>query len=360
MKKYTVGSLFAGIGGICLGFKQAGCEVVWANEYDKYACTTYRNYFKKHKLYEENIHDLKYPNKLGKVDIITSGFPCQAFSIAGYRKGFTDHRGNLFFETTRFIDEIRPKAFLLENVKNLISHDNYNTFKIIKNTITNDLNYSFIPFLLNSKDYGNIPQTRERIYIIGFRDEANIQTADQIQHELFPRTKMVFDSTSPTGNFKPLSKIKLTKSIRDLLDHGKQDERYYYSPEHQYYPELKEAMVKKDTLYQWRRVYIRENKSNVCPTLTANMGTGGHNVPLVIDKYGIRKLTPKECLRFQGFPEDYNFPVGMANTRCYKQAGNSVVVPVVERIAKEIVKALNCNSQTNLKSNIHSKNRVSI
>ena len=99
-------------------------------------------------------------------------------------------------------------------------------------------------------------------------------------------------------------------------------------------------MVNRDTVYQWRRVYVRENKSNLCPTLTANMGAGGHNVPLIIDDYGIRKLTPKECLNFQGYPEDFNFPENMARSHCYMQAGNSVVVPVIKRIAEETRKVL--------------------
>ncbi len=103
---------------------------------------------------------------------------------------------------------------------------------------------------------------------------------------------------------------------------------------------MKEEITNKDTLYQWRRVYVRENKSNLCPTLTANMGTGGHNVPIVLTKYGIRKLTPKECFMFQGYPSNFKLPNDMAMSHLYKQAGNSVVVPVIYRLANEIVKAL--------------------
>jgi len=167
-EKYKVGSLFSGIGGICTAFKQADFEVSWANEFDKKACETYRENFKSIDLIEGDICKIKHPEKLGDVDVITSGFPCQAFSIAGYRKGFDDERGNLFFETARFIDRLKPKAFLLENVRNLTAHDNGNTFKVIEDVIRKKLNYSFIPFVLDSKDYGNIPQTRSRIYIVGF------------------------------------------------------------------------------------------------------------------------------------------------------------------------------------------------
>jgi DNA (cytosine-5)-methyltransferase 1 len=338
---YSVGSLFAGIGGICIAFKQSGCEIVWANEWDKNACITYRNNSDT-ELYEGDIHEVNEPLHFGSVDILTSGFPCQAFSIAGYRKGFSDEkgRGNLFFETARFIDVLKPKAFLLENVKNLVGHDKGNTFKVIKNTIVNDLNYSFIPFVLNSKDFGNIPQTRERIYIVGFKNESEyvFNVNEQPHTSLF--TAMNNIEKNCTLNFKIPNRVNLEKTIHDVIESEKQDEKYYYKSSHQYFDKLSEVMNNRDTVYQWRRVYVRENKSNVCPTLTANMGTGGHNVPLIIDNFGIRKLIPKECLNFQGFPKDFNFPENMANSHCYKQAGNSVVVPVVKRIADEIIRVL--------------------
>jgi len=339
---YTVGSLFAGIGGICLGFKQSGCDVIWANEYNQKACKTYALNFPKHSLYCDDIHNIKNPKELGIVDIITSGFPCQAFSVAGYRKGFEDPRGNLFFETARFINEIKPKAFLLENVKNLRSHDGGNTIKVIEDVIKNELGYSFISFVLNSKKYGNIPQTRERIYIVGFRGESE------------------GDDTC-TRNFKIPNEIELTKTIRDLIDKEKQEDRYYYNKDHRYYPLLDEAMKSDKTVYQWRRHYVRENKSNVCPTLTANMGTGGHNVPLITDDYGLRKLTPKECTRFQGFPEDFKFSESMANSHCYKQAGNSVVVPVIKRISDEMIRVLNIkyNDSESLSDEVETISKIS-
>ena len=341
--KYSVGSLFAGIGGICIAFKKAGCEIVWANEWDEKACKTYQDYFKeKSNIIEDNIVNHTNPVDFEYADIITSGFPCQAFSVAGYRQGFNDEkgRGNLFFQTAKVIDEIKPKAFLLENVKNLYGHDGGRTFKIIKHVITEQLEYSFIPFILNSKDYGNIPQTRERVYIVGFKDEREFacQLNKEPEQNLF---NAEYDTSKIASlHFKIPSPVKLDKTIHDIIIKEQQPDKYYYKPDHQYYPELSEKMTKRDTIYQWRRVYVRENKNNVCPTLTANMGTGGHNVPLIIDDFGIRKLTPKECLRFQGFPEKFNFPDDMANSHCYKQAGNSVVVPVVKRIADAIVKAL--------------------
>lgn len=164
---YTVGSLFAGIGGICKGFKEAGFEMSWANEYDKNAGITYIENFK-HKFYSEDIHDLvkykldEFKEGSNKVDVITSGFPCQAFSVAGYRKGFDDDRGNLFFETMKIVDAVEPKAILLENVKNLKGHDKGNTFKVIEECVRAH-GYSFLPQVLNSMDYGNVPQSRDFI-----------------------------------------------------------------------------------------------------------------------------------------------------------------------------------------------------
>lgn len=349
MEKFTVGSLFAGIGGICKGFENAGATLEWANEIDKNACITYRENFS-HLLIEDDIHNLTKKDKISslkKVDIITSGFPCQAFSIAGYQKGFDDPRGNLFFETAKIIEEIKPKAFLLENVKNLTTHDKGNTFKVIKDVVVNQLGYSFIPFVLNSKDYGNIPQTRERIYIVGFRNEKNYDNFDNKikiysfkEEEKYRGIKKSRDKLGiKTLDFEIPKPLKLEKTIHDFTIKDKVEDYYYYGIGSKYYTQLTEEMTSKDTIYQWRRVYVRENKNNLCPTLTANMGTGGHNVPLIKDNYGIRKLTPRECSLFQGYAENYKFP-NIARSHLYKQIGNSVTVTVIERIAKEILKVL--------------------
>ena len=133
-------------------------------------------------------------------------------------------------------------------------------------------------------------------------------------------------------------KIPLRKSVKDLLETGVDD--YFYYDKYDCYKQLKDVVVSSDTVYQWRRVYVRENKKGVCPTLTANMGTGGHNVPLVRDHKDIRKLTPRECFRLQGFPDKYQFPKGMANSHLYKQAGNSVSVTVISRVAKCMLQAM--------------------
>ncbi|MDO4803154.1 MAG: DNA (cytosine-5-)-methyltransferase [Prevotellaceae bacterium] len=309
-----VASLFAGIGGICYGFKQAGAEIVWANEIDKDACKTYRHNFGGDYLVEGDIKEVD-PNDIPDIDILNGGFPCQAFSVAGYRKGFDDERGNLFFEITRILEIKRPRAVLLENVKNLEGHDKGNTFKVIKEQLEL-LGYHVHHKVLNTMEYGNVPQNRERIYIVAFLSE------------------------EAYNKFEYPQAIELTRNIHDVIDVTDKKPLGLYYENSKYYPELKKTMTRKDTVYQWRRVYCRENKSNVCPTLTANMGTGGHNVPLILDDFGIRKLTPEECVGFQGFPETFSFPDDISNASKYKQAGNSVSVPVIKRIAENIVKAL--------------------
>lgn len=313
-KTLKVASLFAGIGGICYGFKQAGAEIIWANEIDKDACITYRHNFGDDYLVEDDIKNVD-PNDIHDIDILNGGFPCQAFSIAGYQKGFDDERGNLFFEITRILKVKRPRAILLENVKNLESHDKGNTFKVIKSELEK-LGYHVHHKVLNTMDYGNIPQNRERIYIVGFLSE---KAYDAFQYP---------------------ERINLTKTIHDVIDFGDKKPTAYYYNNSKYYPQLTPIMKSEDTIYQWRRVYCRENKSKVCPTLTANMGTGGHNVPLIKDNYDIRKLTPEECVAFQGFPEEFKFPSTISNASKYKQAGNSVSVPVVRRIVENMIKAL--------------------
>ncbi|TDG35346.1 DNA (cytosine-5-)-methyltransferase [Pedobacter changchengzhani] len=316
-KKFKVGSLYAGVGGVCQGFINAGMELAWANEIDKFACVTYRNNFN-HTLYENDIFELE-PNKLSPIDILTGGFPCQPFSIAGYRKGFEDKRGNHFFRIIQYAKVLKPKAMLLENVKNLMSHDKGNTFKVIIETLE-AMNYSVFTSVLNSKAFGNIPQNRERIYIVAFlKDENHIDIYGQY--------------------FKFPEPIKLNVKIEDLIEDIEVAPRYYYGKDKAIYNELAQHITSTETVYQWRRHYVRENKQNVCPTLTANMGTGGHNVPLILTKSGIRKLMPQECFSFQGFPEAFVLP-DISQAQLYKQAGNSVTVPVIKRIAENIKNAL--------------------
>jgi DNA (cytosine-5)-methyltransferase 1 len=309
--------LFAGIGGFRLALQNLGGKCVFTSEWDENAKKTYRANFGETpfgditKIYTKNYIP-------GGFDVLCAGFPCQAFSIAGNQKGFADTRGTLFFDIEQIVEIHRPKVVFLENVKNLVSHDKGNTFKTIIDILENKLGYKVYSKILNSMTHANVPQNRERIFIVAFDPKQVKNYAD----------------------FKFPSEIKLTKTIHDILEKGKQPDNLYYKEDHQYYPELEKAMTSKNTVYQWRRVYARENKSNVCPTLTANMGTGGHNVPLVLDDYGIRKLTPKECFAFQGYPvEKYVLP-NIPNSKLYMQSGNSVTTTLIERIGNEITKVL--------------------
>lgn len=312
-EKLTVASLFAGIGGVDLAFENAGFKISWANEIDQKACRTYKENFS-HKIICDDIKNLK-PSELEKVDILTAGFPCQAFSVAGYRKGFEDERGSIFFDLIKIAKTIKPKVLFLENVKNLKSHNNGKTFQDIKNIIQ-DLGYHIKHKVMNSCEYSKIPQNRERIYIVCFLNKNHYEKFE------FPE------------------KLNQRLSITDLVDKKIDDQSYYYNKT-KYYDILKQEMKNKNTCYQWRRQYVRENKSNLCPTLTANMGTGGHNVPLVLDDKDIRKLTPRECARFQGFNDNFKLPSDLPKSALYKQFGNSVTVPVIERIAQQIYKAIN-------------------
>jgi DNA (cytosine-5)-methyltransferase 1 len=312
--------LFAGIGGIKIGFENAGFQCVFSNDFDENAKITFDLNFSE--IFETEkqmvLGDIqKIPaSKIPDFDILCGGFPCQPFSIAGYKQGFNDEkeRGNLFFDIVRILKAKKPKAFLLENVKNLKTHDKGNTLKVILEKLKKELGYFVKSEVLNTMEYGNLPQNRERIYIVGFLDE---QAHDKFS---FPE------------------KIKLTKTIYDCLEENEVDDKYYYNGK-PLYDELKKEIKKRDTVYQWRRKYVRENKNNVCPTLTANMGMGGHNVPLVLNGKGIRKLTPRECANFQGFPKTYKLP-NIADSHLYKQFGNSVSVPVIQRIAENMKKAL--------------------
>jgi len=316
-KTYKTLDLFAGIGGIRMGFERAGFETVFSNDFDPYCKPTYDLNYKTAPLTVGDIQKIKSVS-LPAFDILLGGFPCQPFSVAGYRRGFLDTgRGDLFFEIVRILRDKKPSAFLLENVKNLKSHDKGKTFKIISDALA-DLGYHVKVKVLNSMEYGNVPQNRERVYIVGFKSK---------------KAHDAFEFPNPTP---------LTKSISDILEESV-DNKYYYN-DSALYKQLKEAIKSPNTVYQWRRAYVRENKSGVCPTLTANMGMGGHNVPLIKDKKGIRKLTPRECARLQGFPESYKLPKDLPDTKLYKQFGNSVTVSVIERVAKQMVKALQTNN----------------
>lgn len=307
-------SLFAGIGGICLGFKQAGFDIVWANEYDPAACKTYRHNFGDDYLVESDIRTVNASN-IPNFDVLTAGFPCQPFSIAGRQKGFNDKRGNLFFEITRIIDVKRPKIVFLENVPNLMEHDDGRTFLVIFNSLA-QFGYTVYYKVMSGNEYGNLPQIRKRIYIVAIREDI---------------TNISYQHPEP---------IDLTKKSTDIIHRSERKNDIYYYNDTQMFQYLKKYMNDRLAIYRITDREVRRTKNNMCPTLTANMGTYPDRVPVVWDDFGIRKLTLRECLDFQGFPKEFSFPNSITINDAYKQIGNSVCVPVVKRIAEQILKLL--------------------
>lgn len=309
-------SFFCGVGGIDVGFESTDFfETVYANEADRYPAATFNENFEI-QVDNRDIREVKV-NEIPDFDVMLAGFPCQAFSIAGRRQGFDDEkgRGTLFFELVRIFKEKKPSIIFLENVKNLVTHDDGNTFRVILEELEKE-DYCVKYAVLNSMTYGNIPQNRERIYIVAFKDRELCEKFE------FPES------------------IELTTRLSDVIDFENEvDEKYYYTPgkyKGDIYERLDEAMDDVNAVYQWRRKYVRKNMSGVVPTLTANQGEGGHNVCLIRTPHGIRKMTPRECFNTQGFPKDFRLPENMSDARLYKQAGNSVCVSVIRRIAENI------------------------
>lgn len=312
--KPTVASFFAGVGGIDIGFENAGFDVVFANEIDRFATLTYKKNFPNVKHIQGDIAQIDL-NEVPVTDVIVGGFPCQAFSIAGYRKGFEDQRGVLFFDLMRIVEAKKPKVIFAENVRNLVSHDKGNTFKVMIETLEH-LGYFYKYTTMNTMEYSSLPQNRDRVYVVAF------------------------DNKEMIDKFEFPNKLNKYTPIQEFLDYNiKVQEKYYYNKYAKISEEFEKIQTDSQTVYQWRRHYVRENKKGVSPTLTANMGTGGHNVPLIKSNQGLRKLTPRECFDLQGFPKDFVFPE-INDSHLYKQAGNSVSIEVVKRIAENIIKAM--------------------
>ena len=294
-----------------MGFIQAGFEVAWANEIDAAACKTYRHNFPNTKLIEGDIRNLD-AKALEKVDVLTAGFPCQSFSVCGNQKGFKDVRGNLFFEIMRIADKLQPPVIFLENVANLTEHDNGKTFNVIHNELASR-DY-FIRYLIaDACDYG-VPQHRTRTYIVAFK------------------------SKEACDKFKFPEKCKLEKQIFDIIDRTRKvDDKYYLSVGSQEHKKLNAAMKDREQIYRFSDYGIQASKGGISFTLKANMGTWKNRVPYIQDNYGIRTITPTECLALQAFPKTFKFH-NIPESCMYKQAGNSVILPLVRQIALDIKK----------------------
>lgn len=295
--------LFAGIGGIRLGFESVGGHCVFSSEFDEDACKTYEANFHEHPAGDITKIDAK---DIPDFDILLGGFPCQAFSIIGKKEGFANETcGTLFFEIERILKEKRPKAFLLENVKNLKSHDDGNTYKVIKSHLLN-LGYNVYESVLNSLDYG-VPQKRERIFIAGFLNNVRFS----------------FPQPVPINQRKNLSDI-LEKNV---------DKKYYVNPR------IRESRLSRIKDKNYPKPYIsHENMAgSVTPHPYSSCLRAGAsaNYILINDE---RRPTEREMLRIQGFPDSYKIVLPYGKVK--KQCGNSVSVPVIEAIAREMIKSL--------------------
>lgn len=326
--------LFAGIGGIRMGFDRAfgkGIETVFVSEWDEYAQKTYLANFKDGFPIAGDITKIK-ESDIPPFDICLAGFPCQAFSMAGKHMGFNDDykgicRGTLFQDVARICDYHKPKVIFCENVKGLTIHDHGNTFRVIKGTFES-LGYKVFSKVLNSKDFG-VPQNRERIYIVCFRDD--------IAPESF-----VF----PEGN-------KESVCIRDIMDEAPVPSKYYLSDV--YLATLRAHKARHESKGNGFGYVVRDIDGIAGTIVCGGMGREGNlivdqrehsiipstHIKGEINREGIRKMTPREWARLQGFPEDFQLP--LADVHLYKQFGNSVTVNVIESIAKNIRKVLNKN-----------------
>ncbi len=315
-RQFTFIDLFAGIGGMRIAFERAGGCCAYSNEWNKYSQQTYFANFG-----EQPAGDITQvsASSIPDHDILVAGFPCQPFSIAGVSKknslgratGFEDKtQGTLFFDVCRILKEKRPKAFMLENVKNLCSHDKGRTFKVILESLE-ELDYSVFYSVLDGKDY--VPQHRERILIVGF-DRKQYGKKIQFDFDLSPKFP------------KPV--------MRDILDENV-DDKYTLS----------------DKLWTYLQNYAAKHKAagngfgygiapldGVSRTISARYYKDGSEILIEQENKNPRRLTPRECARLQGFPDDFKIPV--SDTQAYKQFGNSVVVPLMENVAKLIVKKI--------------------
>ena len=295
--------LFAGIGGIRLGFESVGGHCVFSSEFDEDACKTYEANFHEHPAGDITKIDAK---DIPDFDILLGGFPCQAFSIIGKKEGFANETcGTLFFEIERILKEKRPKSFLLENVKNLKSHDDGNTYKVIKSHLLN-LGYNVYESVLNSLDYG-VPQKRERIFIVGFLNNVRFS----------------FPQPVPINQRKNLSDI-LEKNV---------DKKYYVNPR------IRESRLSRIKDKNYPKPYI--SHENMAGSVTAHpyssclRAGASANYILINDE---RRPTEREMLRIQGFPDSYKIVLPYGKVK--KQCGNSVSVPVIAAIAREMIKSL--------------------
>ena len=363
--KLQVAELFAGMGGMghALNLAKVRAEVVFANDIDKFAAKTYRANCGTHIVSEKDrevfregdIREIP-SSEIPHHDILTAGFPCQPFSLTGKNKGFKDEKnGDLFFEVVRVLQDKQPRCFLLENVRGLTFKTHSEAFATMLDVLR-ECGYEVKWQVLNMATHGNRPQHRERLFIVGFLGRNKIAP------------------NKPFFRFEFPDRIPLEyKPKHFILTKRKVDEKYYYTAAYLETLERirqrhgskkggyglvildregisktiscsaqgkdRNAVLEEGEIAQIRRTCLRRSQRELSPTLTANMGTGGHNVPVTAVEARVRRLTPRECLQFQGFNKYYELPC--SDTQSYKQIGNAVPVTVVSRILQNMTAALN-------------------
>lgn len=334
MAKFTVGALFAGMGGFCAGFKHENFQTLWASDINVDCRLPYETNFgnKNTELLFGDEGDIRKlsglrSNGLRPVDVLHAGFPCQSFSVAGRREGFNDAKGNgrLMFEIFRLLEEwssqdknYRPRIIVFENTPNFIIGNGGEWFRKFCMELTR-IGYWFSQrnvFEIDTQaDFGMV-QNRKRAFMIAL------------------------DRSVYNGNRFDFTKgIKKQKQLLADVIENEVDEKYYLKSDNRYFKEIMASKIDDGNfrLYHYRKYRVRPQKPNHCPTLPANMGMGGHNVPFVITNQNrIRKLTERECLRLQGFDDDYIVPDNLISSKLYQMIGNSVSPVVSNTIASEI------------------------
>ncbi len=306
MKKLKVVSLFSGIGGLDQGFEKNGFDVIWANDFDKYAVQTYRDNYNTN-IVLGDINDIPLDD-IPDFDVLIGGFPCQPFSMMGSKKGFEDARGTIFFRIVEIIDSKikknkKPKVIVLENVRNLKTHDSGKTFSIIKKILESDLGYKVFDEVLNSADFG-VPQTRNRTYIVCFANK--------------------------NADFKFPPKIMLNKKLQDLLEQDV-DRKYFLSDKI-----LPTILSNGSGGFKSKSEIDLEIARPLCATMAKMHRACQDNY--VTQKGKVRRLTPRECARLQGFSDD--FIISVSDSQAYKQFGNAVTVNVSYYVSRAIKEAL--------------------
>ena len=326
--RFTVGSLFSGMGGCLGGAIKAGFKALWASDFDPDCCATLRHRFPNVPVIEKPIQDVSvWYDDLSPVDLLVAGFPCQSFSIGGRRAGFDDERGQAVFDIFRLLHEwgqLRPKIVLLENVPNFAT-GNGGEWLTAVSTELRRAGYWFSAFsdarILNTFTMAGLPQDRDRLFMVAC-------SIDAFNGNVF---------SFPDRSASP-------KPLHQFVDRRHRASAWHYLPESNRFATLILNEIDRagndEDVFQIRRYYARRKGRGLCPTLTANMGVGGHNVPFVKDNWGVRKLTVDECAALQGFDPAGLFPDWIKPQARYRMIGNAVTEPIASALAYSAVRAL--------------------